>query len=158
MFVVVDLEPNYKQFYDKPSDFRPEWPNNIISGLTYSQVHVYTVLLLCFISIALRYTIFHKTLFTNYLYDSIYYMLFSYQTGYIMSHYIPCLIANNRYITDLTIVFFNHIKYIFVFYFFVFLDVLFHTSDILSTMTSEYVSHHISCMRCLMKENPVLNF
>jgi hypothetical protein len=68
-----------------PSDFRPEWPNNIISGLTYSQVHVYTVLLLCFISIALRYTIFHKTLFTNYLYDNIYYMLFSYQTLYTLS-------------------------------------------------------------------------
>jgi hypothetical protein len=91
-----------------PLDFRPEWPNNIISGLTYSQVHVYTVLLLCFISIALRYAIFHKTLFTNYLYVSIYYMLFSYQTGYIMSHYIPCLIANNRYITDLTIVFLKY--------------------------------------------------
>ena len=45
-----------------------------------------------------------------------------------------------------------------LFPFFVFLDVPFRTSDILSTMRSKYVSHHISCMRCLMKENPVLNF
>jgi hypothetical protein len=45
-----------------------------------------------------------------------------------------------------------------LFSFFGFLDDPFRTSYILSTMTSKYVSRHISCMRCLMKENTCTKF
>jgi hypothetical protein len=78
--------------------------------------------------------------FINYLkkpmVKSVIYLLFSYQTGYIMRHsrlmiYIPFGCASGNIDPKPG----RH-----------------------SSMTSKYVSRHISCMGCLMKENTVLNF
>jgi hypothetical protein len=76
-------------------------------------------------------------------------MKFSYQTGYIMWHsrlmlYIPFGCASGNI---------NPKPGMSHYTFFVSLDVRFPYLWRHSSMTSKYVSRHISCMGCLMKEN-----
>ena len=74
---------------------------------------------------------------------------------------IPCLIAELHIYYRFNYYPNSYVKpyWIFcVFYFHFSLFVSFRTPDILSTMTSKYVSRDISCIMCLTKENAVLNF